>query len=141
MLLNDVLSAVNRLSLVFQHSTIDLTIVWPLLSSTIQTLEKLQQEPATAFETNVKQLITKTTSEVVALHQNDESVPDSDGESETDGQDDLVKIRLNEPEKYETYVRQKFLAEVIKNLQDRFPQIEVLEAFSIFDPKDCWGNL
>ena len=66
-LLNDVLSAVNRLSLVFQHSTIDLTIVWPLLSSTLQTLEKLQQEPATAFETNVKQLIAKTTSEVIKM--------------------------------------------------------------------------
>ena len=53
-LLNDVLSAVNRLSLVFQRSAIDLTIVWPLLSSTIETLEKLQQEPATAFEAKVK---------------------------------------------------------------------------------------
>ena len=122
-LLNDVLSAVNRLSLVFQRSTIDLTVVWPLLSSTLQTLKNLQQEPATAFETNVKQLIAKTSSEVVSLHQNDESVPDSDGESDSDGQDDLVKIILNEPEKYEIYVRQKFLAEIIKNLQDRFPQI------------------
>ena len=101
-LMTDVLSALNRLLLVFQCSTIDLTIVWPLLSSTIQTLEKLQKEPATAFETNVKQLIDKTTSEVVSLHHNDKPVSDSDGESETDGQDDLVEIRLNEPEKYET---------------------------------------
>ena len=97
-LLNDVLSAVNRLSLVFQLSTVDLTIVWPLLTSTIQTLEKLQLEPATAFEAKVKQLIAKTTSEVVFLHQNDQSV--SDRESETDGQDDLIKIRVNVPATY-----------------------------------------
>ena len=63
-LLNDVLSAVNRLSLVFQRSKIDLTIVSPLLNSTIESLKKLQEESASDFEGRVKQLIDCTTTEV-----------------------------------------------------------------------------
>ena len=96
-LLNDVLSAVKRLSLAFQRSTIDLTIVSPLLNSTILTLEKLQQEPATKFEGKVKQLIATTTSEVHKLHQNSKS----ESEEDIDCSSELVKIRANEPERYE----------------------------------------
>ena len=66
-LLNDVLSAVNRLSLVFQLSSIDFTIVWPLLNSAIASLETLQQESANDFEGKVRQIINKTTTEVNAL--------------------------------------------------------------------------
>ena len=41
-LLNDVLSDINRLSLVFQHFSIDLKIVLPLLNSTVASLGSLQ---------------------------------------------------------------------------------------------------
>ena len=53
-LLNEVLSAINRLSLTFQQSAIDLTIVSPLLKSTIQTLDNLEQESAAVFENKEK---------------------------------------------------------------------------------------
>ena len=49
LLLNDVLSAVNRLSLAFQRARVDLTVISPLLDATVMTLEKLKQEPAEEF--------------------------------------------------------------------------------------------
>ena len=101
-LLNDVLLAVNRLSLVFQRSKIDLTIVSPLLNSTIESLKKLQEESASDFEGRVKQLIDCTTTEVDKLQQNKESEPctsDSE-EGSTDCRSELVHVRPNEPENY-----------------------------------------
>ena len=136
-LLNDVLSAVNRLSLIFQRSAIDLTLVSPLLNSTILSLEKLQQESATEFEDKVKQLIATTTSEVHKLHQSSESQSEED---ERDSPAELVQIRANDPERFEVSVRQKFLAEISTNLRDRFPQVDLLEAFSIFDPAGLLGQ-
>ena len=120
-LLNDVLSAVNRLSLVFQLSSIDLTIVSPLLNSTVASLESLQREFATFFEGKVRQLIDKTTTEVDSLRCNAASTQSDSNEEENESQFELVKIQANEPEKYEKSVCQIFLTEVIKNLRDRFP--------------------
>ena len=122
-LLNDVLSAVNRLSLVFQCSSIDLTIVSPLLNSTVASLESLQRESATFFEGKVRQLIDKTTTEVDSLRCNAGSAQSDSDEEENESQFELVKIQANEPEKYDKSVHQTFLTEVIKNLRDRFPQV------------------
>ena len=61
LLLDDVLSAVNCLSLAFQRSAVDLTIISPLLDATLMTLEKLKHEPAADFEARVKELIARTT--------------------------------------------------------------------------------
>ena len=127
------LSAVNRLPLIFQQSAIDLTLVSPLLNSTILSLEKLQQESATEFEDEVKQLIATTTSEVHKLHQSSESQSEED---EGDCSAELVQIRANDPERFEVSVRQKFST----NLHDRFPQVDLLEAFSIFDPAGLLGG-
>ena len=142
LLLNDVLSAINRLSLIFQYSTIDFTIVPPLLNSTIiESLKKMQHASAAEFEDNVKQLTTHTTTDMQSLHQCTDiqsevsSSPSSqDPVSSTEILNDLVTIRAGEPENFEVNVRQKFLREIIKNIEERFPQVEILEAFSIFDP-------
>ena len=49
-LLNDVLSVINRLSLIFQSSAIDFTIISPLLNSTIESLKKMKTlDSATEF--------------------------------------------------------------------------------------------
>ena len=72
LLLDDVLSAVNRLSLAFQRAAVDLTIISPLLDATLMTLEKLKHEPAADFEARVKQLIARTTAEVNELHHSPE---------------------------------------------------------------------
>ena len=47
-----------------------LTIVSPLLNSTVASLESLQRESATFFEGKVRQLIDKTTTEVDSLRCN-----------------------------------------------------------------------
>ena len=48
------------------------------------------------------------------------------------------KIRANEPEKFEKALRQTFLTEVIKDLHDRFSQVEV-SAF--LTHKDYWEKI
>lgn len=54
LLLDDVLSAVNHLSLAFQRTGIDLTTVSPLLSSAITNLEKIKKQSANDFKLKVK---------------------------------------------------------------------------------------
>ena len=51
-----------------------------------------------------------------------------------------MHIRCNEPEKFEVSVRQAFLSKVATNLQERFPQVELLESFTIFDPAGLLGQ-
>lgn len=139
LLLDEVLSAVSRLSLAFQRATIDLTVISPLLSSTVGTLEKIEREPAASFQSKVNQLITKTMKDVAELRQsNDRDEDDSDSECELI--DTLIQVRANEPERFESSTRQKFLSQVITNLEERFPQVDVLEAFSILDPAGLLGQ-
>ena len=99
LLLDDVLSAVNRLSLAFQRSAVDLTIISPLLDATLMTLEKLKHEPAADFEARVKELIARTTTEVNELHHSPE--PEQGDQSENE-EFELVHIRCNEPEKFKS---------------------------------------
>ena len=47
---------------------------------------------------------------------------------------ELVCIQRNEPKKFGMSVRQEFLSKVIANLHDWFPQVDILEAFTVFDP-------
>ena len=88
----------------------------------------------------MKQLITRTTTDMQNLHQS------SDGQSEAppspSSQDkefcseitnDFVTIRLGEAQHFEDNVCQKFISELITNLEERFTQVQILEAFSIFD--------
>ena len=124
----------------FQRSSIDFTIVWPLLNSAIASLETLQQESANDFEGKVRQLINKTTTEVNALRCNADSAQSDTDQDDIESEFMLVNIQANEPEKYEKSVRQTFLTEVITNLRDRFPQVKVLEAFSVFDPQGLLGE-
>ena len=131
---------INRLSLVCQRSSIDFTIVWSLLNSAIASLETLQQESASDFEGKVKQFINKTKTEVNALRCNADSAQSDTGQDEIESEFVLVNIQANEPEKYKKSVCQTFLTEVVMNLHDRFPQVKVLEAFSVFDPQATTGG-
>ena len=128
LLLDEVLSAVNRLSLAFQRSVIDLTTISPLLHSTVHALENIKCEPADAFKAKVVQLISKTTEEGAGLHLS---------ELETASNTEItmvIKTGVGEAERYENQIRQKFLDKVITNVNERFPQVGILEAFSALDP-------
>ena len=63
-----------------------------------------------------------------------------DDDSEDEDTTILVHIKASEPSNYEARVRQKFLNALISNLQNRFPQVDVLEAFSILDPAGLLGQ-
>ena len=132
-LLDDALFAVSCLSLAFQRATIDLTVISPLLQSTMSSFKKLQQEPAADFRAKVNRLVTKTAKEVAEIRQSNDVGDTDESDVEVDTQE-LITIREGEPERYEENVRQKFLAQVIINLEERFPQVNTLEAFSILDP-------
>ena len=110
LLLDEVLSAVNRLSLAFQRSVIDLTTISPLLHSTVHALENIKCEPADAFKAKVVQLISKTTEEGAGLHLS---------ELETASNTEItmvIKTGVGEAERYENQIRQKFLDKVITNV-------------------------
>lgn len=85
------------------------------------------------------QLLTKTTKDVADLRQSGDRDED-DSDSECEGADTLIQVRANEPERFESSVRQKFLSQVITNLEERFPQIDTLEAFGILDPAGLLGQ-
>lgn len=139
LLLNDVLSAVNRLSMAFQRANIDLTIINPLLTSTIAAIEKLQKGLPTEFQTKIIQLIHKTCVEVEQVF---ETPPDSEfcDEHPPAERNKCVTIRTNEPENYEVNVRQPFLTKLLTNLMERFPKCDVIEAFSVLDPVGLLGE-
>lgn len=45
----------------------------------------------------------------------------------------IIKTGIGEPERHKDQIRQKFLDKVIINVCERFPQVNVLEAFSALD--------
>ena len=141
-LLHDSLTAVNRLSLAFQRTSLDLSIIRPLLSSTLTSLERLKDESPSSFEDKVRSLITRMNREAIELHVDVPSKDDSDTNSSDDMETELPTITTtaSEPQRFETQVRQKFLSQVIINLQERFPHTELLEAFSILDPEGLLGQ-
>ena len=49
-------------------------------------------------------------------------------------------MRANEPERFESGIRQKFITKVVTNLEERFPQVDTLESFSILDPAGLLGQ-
>ena len=134
LLLDEVLYAVNRLSLAFQRSTIDLTTIPPLLNSTVQALERIKLESADSFKAKVERLIAQTVEEGTGLHLS-ELEHASNPETTM-----IIKTGAGEPERYEDQIRQKFVEKVITNVKERFPQVSILEAFSILNPSGMLGE-
>ena len=94
LLLGEVLSAVNCLSLACHWSIIDLTIIPPLLNSTVQPLEIIKQE---SFKANVEHLIAQTVliSELEAASNPERTM--------------VITTGAEEPEKYKDQIRRKFV--------------------------------
>ena len=142
-LLSEALAAVNRLSLAFQRALVDLSVIRPLLISTNTTLQKLKDESPSAFEKKINSLIKKMNAEASELKSQDEdsnsvsvlSEEESSDEEPSGDEEVHITCTSNAPQRFESHVRQKFLSRVIENIQERFPQAELLEAFSILDPQ------
>lgn len=141
-LLSDALITVNRLSLAFQCASVDLTIIGPLLNSILTTLEKIKVVAPSVFEDKVRGLITKMNMEATELHKELRSGEGSDTDVSDDRETEppIITITPTEPQRFQTQVCQKFLSQMIANLQERFPHAELLEAFSILDPEGLPGQ-
>ncbi|XP_052086411.1 zinc finger protein 862-like [Mytilus californianus] len=107
-MLLDTLPHLNRLSKLFQKTSIDFSMVDTLVSSTQLVLTNLLDNPGP----NTKDIATYFNS------------------LEEYG----VKYKQTEIDRFQEQVYQPFINNVISNLHDRFPDTSVLDSFSVFDP-------
>ena len=68
------------------------------------------------------------------------SEEESSGEELSGDEGVHITCTSNASQRFESHVRQKFLSHIIENIQERFPQAELLEAFSILDPQGLVGD-
>ncbi|XP_006819807.1 uncharacterized protein LOC102805733 [Saccoglossus kowalevskii] len=113
-MLSDVLPHLSRLSLLFQKQSIDVTLLETVVSSTIITINQLLTNEGQHTQ-NIDQYI----EEYLSAH-------------------DIV-VSQHKKDKFKSEVYSKYTAGVCTNLEDRFPDISLISAFSIFDPSTVNG--
>ena len=52
----------------------------------------------------------------------------------------IIMTRAGEPERYEDQITPKFVDKIITNVKECFPQVSILEAFSVLDPSGMFGE-
>ena len=112
-LLSDVLPHLSNLSRVFQRDTVDLTTIRPRVTTVLALIDQMKENPGPNLGKFISELDGTPTKfnghEIVTSHQ-----------QETD------------------FLRMKntFVSNLERNLLDRFPQVDLLQAFSILDPNN-----
>ena len=108
-MLADILPPLANLSKAFQRKNLDYTLVQPLVSGTNSTLQNLKSTPGHHFATLDHVLAT-----------------------------DLEPFAIHAPavDTFKTSSHDKYLDVVKSHLKRRFPDVELFEAFSIFDGKN-----
>lgn len=110
-LLADVLPHLGRLSRIFQKQNVDLTLIQPCLKVTIDSIKQYKDHPGPHLS---------KVREVVTSELKDFDIPISDAKEE--------EFKA---------LQSKYIEAVVDGLQDRFPNVSELEAFSLFDPQKC----
>ena len=110
-LLSDILPHLSRLSRIFQKQDIDLTLIQPCLKSIIDTINEYKDTPGL----NLSKI---------------DQVLSTDLKDFNNEPTDIQK------EAFKSSIQVKYIEAIIKKLQDRFPHVELLDAFSIFDPQN-----
>ncbi|XP_076103623.1 zinc finger protein 862-like [Mytilus galloprovincialis] len=108
-MLGDVLPHLNRLSKLFQKTSVDFTLVDPLVSSTQMTLLRLLEYPAdhmTNLPTRFEQL-----------------------------EEYGVKGSETDITSFKERIYHQYINNVVENLHQRFPDTNILDALSVFDPE------
>ena len=109
-LLSDVLPLLSKLSLVFQQKSIDLTVVKPLVTATITSLRELREQPG-VFLKQLDTILAKLSMEFG------------------------LKTTQTEKDVFQEQIRKKYLDTLIENLENRFSESELLNAFiTLFHP-------
>lgn len=106
----DVLPHLCKLSKIMQSSSLDFTILQPVVDSCVRCIEQQQTTPG-SYLSHVDDLISKL------------------GDS-----GHHINVSDSERNSFDAQVRQPYLAALIKNLHDRFPAMQIISSFSIFDP-------
>ena len=108
-LLSDVLPHLSRLSRIFQKENVDLSLIQPCLKTTIDTIKKYQHTPGP----NLSKV-----DHVLA----------------TDLKDFQIEATSTQKEAFKSSIQVLYIQAIVDQLHDRFPHVELLDAFSIFDP-------
>ena len=109
-LLSDILPHLSRLSRIFQKESVDLSLIQPCLKTTIDTIKEYQHSPGP----NLKKV-----EDVLA----------------TDLKDFRIEVTASQKEAFKSGIQMVFVQAIVdQQLHARFPCVEVLDAFSIFDP-------
>ena len=108
--MSDVLAQLDKLSLVFQEREIDLSRVQPLITSCIRAIEGMKDVPGPALQS------LQTVLEELANN------------------DIVVVTGENADTHFHDNIQVKYCEALVSNLQNRFPDLPVISAFSVFDP-------
>ena len=108
-LLSDVLPHISRLSRIFQKENVDLTLIQPCLQTTIDAIKDYKDNTGP----NLRKL-----DNVLATELKDFHITASDAQKE----------------EFKSSIQRKYIGTLITGLENRFPDITELSAFSIFDP-------
>ena len=114
LMLSDILPPLASLSRAFQRKDLDYSLVKPLVSGTLATLHNLKASPGQHFTSLDKVL--------------DEDLAGFD-------------ISTRHSYNFKENIYNKYLDAVESHLQQRFPDIDLIEAFSVFDGKSWPENL
>ena len=108
--MSDFLAQLDKLSLVFQECEIDLSRVQPLITSCIRTIEGMKDVPGPALQSLQTVLAELANNDIVIVT----------GENADTHFHDNIQV--------------KYCEALVSNLQNRFPDLPVISAFSVFDP-------
>ena len=107
--MNDILTSLGKLSLTFQKTSIDLALVQPRVQTTISFLNSLKSNDGPVMKQLSKALNEDLT--VYNLH--------ADKQKE---------------EKFKREVAHRYIDNLVIHFKDCFPDVELLEAFQLFEP-------
>ena len=105
-LLNSVLPHINQLSLVFQAKSIDLTLLRPTLSSTIEAIKGYRSAEFKDAETRIS----------------------------SDLSDFNIHFSATQKDDFRHNIQETYIDDLVAQLENRFPDSLEVEAFSILDP-------
>ena len=109
-LLSDILPSLNRLSLIFQRKDLDFSVIQPRVHSTISFLESLKTNDGPMMK-----LLPKTFEEELNAFN--------------------INTTGEKTENFKRVVIEPYIDSICENLSSRFPHLDILDAFQIFNPE------
>ena len=105
-MMSDILPILSHLSKLFQKKNLDFSLIQPLVKSTVTQLETLKSVPGAFFQ---------QVDGVISIQLKD------------------FDIRSSSKDNFKHNVYNKYLENLCKHVEDRFPDAGLLESFSVFD--------